>query len=171
MPVPGYLTCRTTANLCTSPGRSEFSLSNGLSACSLRDSTGKYPMIRFALILTCCIAVGTTCASSTLAGNFRISTTIYDLSATAETGKPQAIATSLSLFHHRKVYDYISTAGEVMIFEPATNKFTILSTSRSLATTVDFDEIKHLIKVGKTVVANVFPLAASCHSLLMRIFV
>lgn len=108
-------------------------------------------MIRYALILACCLAAGTTCASSAFAENFRISTTIYDLSTAVETGKPKAIATSLSLFHHRKVYDYISTAGEVMIFEPATNKFTIFSTSRSLATTVDFDEIKHLIKVGKSV--------------------
>jgi len=107
-------------------------------------------MIRYASILICCLAIWSTTAASVLAESFRISTTIYDLSTAAESGKPKAIATSLSLFHHRKVYDYIGTAGEVMIFEPATNKFTILSTSRSLATTVDFDEIKHLIKVGKS---------------------
>lgn len=98
-----------------------------------------------------CAAVGVmTTTSQSFAEDFRIATTVYDLSQTTESGKPTAVSTSLTLFHHRKVYDYISSAGEVMIFDANARRFTILSTSRSLATTVEFDEIKHLMKVGRT---------------------
>ena len=106
-------------------------------------------MVRSTVITTAIVCGVLACSvSDAAAEDFRIATKVRDLSTINGSGNSTIVATSLSLFHHRKVYDYINTAGEVMIFDPAGNKFTILSTSRSLATTVDFDEIKHLIKMG-----------------------
>lgn len=104
-------------------------------------------MVRFAVVAYVAFACSIPCA---VAEDFRIATKVRDLAVADDSNASKVVATSLSLFHHRKVYDFINTAGEVMIVEPSANKFTILSTSRSLATTVNFDEIKHLIKVGTT---------------------
>jgi len=56
---------------------------------------------------------------------------------------------SVTLFHAGKVYDYIDEIGEVTIFEPAHSRFTLLDTNRKMATTVEFDEIKHLLKIAR----------------------
>lgn len=76
------------------------------------------------------------------AQDFRIVTTIKNL---ADPSGGTAV-TTLTLFRQRKVYDYIDSLGEVIIYEPAANQFTILNTRRSLATTVHFDEIKKLLR-------------------------
>src|SRR5687767_2243382 len=77
-----------------------------------------------------------------MAQEFRIYTKVYDAGA-AQNVRPSVIGSSLSLFHAGKVYDHVENQheSEVIIFEPAHQRFTILSTSRSLATTVHFDEI------------------------------
>jgi len=69
--------------------------------------------------------------------------------STSEKDKTSAIISrSVSLFHAGKVYDYIDSIGEVIIFEPNQNRFTLLSTTRNQATRIDFDELKNLIKVA-----------------------
>jgi hypothetical protein len=87
---------------------------------------------------------------------FRVYTRMYDVSASfpGRGGKSEPVARSLTLFHAGKVYDYISSIGEVTIFEPAHDRFTILSTSRKLATTVDVDEINHILKSVEDVVKD-----------------
>ncbi len=80
------------------------------------------------------------------AQEFRIVTTIRDVSGKART---DAGVSTLTLFRHRKVYDYMADLGEVIIYEPAANQFTILNTRRGLATTVHFDEVKRLLKKRK----------------------
>ncbi|MCH7988421.1 MAG: hypothetical protein IID46_04630 [Planctomycetes bacterium] len=95
--------------------------------------------------------------STTLFGQeFRVYTAVYDVSASnnGKAGKQDPVFRSLTLFHAGKVYDYISAIGEVTIFEPAHSRFTILSTSRKLATTVDIDEINHKLKTAEEVVKN-----------------
>lgn len=84
------------------------------------------------------------------AQDFRIYTKVYDAGA-AQNVRPSVIGNSLSLFHAGKVYDHVESQheSEVIIFEPAQKQFTILSTSRSLATTVHFDEINHKLKVAR----------------------
>ena len=86
------------------------------------------------------------------AQEFRIYTKVYDAGA-AQNIRPSVIGNSLSLFHAGKVYDHVENQheSEVIIFEPAHQRFTILSTSRSLATTVHFDEIKHKLKLARNV--------------------
>jgi len=61
----------------------------------------------------------------------------------------QERAVSLTIFHAGRAYDYIDSAKEVIIFEPKQNRFTILNPSRSLITTVDFDELRQILKVAR----------------------
>lgn len=100
------------------------------------------------------IGLGLVLASSQLvsAQDFRIYTRVYDAGA-AQNVRPTVIGNSLSLFHAGKVYDHVENEheSEVIIFEPAHQRFTILSTSRSLATTVHFDEIKRKLKLAQNV--------------------
>lgn len=56
---------------------------------------------------------------------------------------------SLTIFHAGRVYDYIDSVGEVIVFEPTENRFTIMSATRSLSTTVDFDEVRQILKVAR----------------------
>lgn len=81
------------------------------------------------------------------AQEFRVYTRVYDVSAGKATSKP--LARSLSLFHAGSVYDYIQAAGEVTIFNPVRRRFTILSTSRGVVTSVQFDELKHMLKTAR----------------------
>lgn len=84
------------------------------------------------------------------AQDFRIYTRVYD-AGTAKNVRPNVIGSSLSLFHAGKVYDHVENENEseVIIFEPAHQRFTIFSTSRSLATTVHFDQIKRKLKLAR----------------------
>lgn len=94
-------------------------------------------MSRIAVIL---LAVASIPAAD--AQEFRVVTTIRDLAA----GRDSRGVSTLTLFRHRKVYDYIASMGEVIIYEPGANRFTILNTRRGLATTLNFDEVKHLLQ-------------------------
>ncbi len=79
---------------------------------------------------------------ATSAQEFRIVTTIRNLAAK----NPSASGvTTLTLFRQTKVYDYIDSLGEVIIYEPGAKQFTILNVRRSLATTVHFDEVRKLL--------------------------
>ena len=93
------------------------------------------------VLLACCAFVPRADAQE-----FRVSTNVYDLHAPGNGDRPRVVARSLTLFRNRKAYDYMPALGEVTIFEPTLRRFTILNVSRSLATTVDFDEIRHLLK-------------------------
>ena len=81
------------------------------------------------------------------AQEFRVYTRVYDISDSKATSQP--LARSLSLFHAGIVYDYIQAAGEVTIFNPVRRRFTILSTSRGVVTSVQFDELKHMLKTAR----------------------
>lgn len=81
------------------------------------------------------------------AQDFRISTRVYNQAPTTDAKRSPVISRSLSLFHAGKVYDYIDTINEVIIFEPSHQRFTILNPSRNLASSVHFDELKRLQKI------------------------
>ena len=84
----------------------------------------------------------------TLAQEFRISTRVFNEAAKEENaGRSPVVSRSLTLFHAGKIYDYLDSMGEVIVIEPAHNRFTIMNTSRHMATTVDFDEIKRMLKL------------------------
>lgn len=76
----------------------------------------------------------------------RISTEIVDVSVGPD-GKPvtQVLSGSLTLCHNGRVYDYVSSVDELVIYDPIEKSFTLLRPSRKMAATVTFDEIiQHL---------------------------
>jgi len=92
-------------------------------------------------------------AAPCFAQEFRIYTKVYDESPmlARSGGDRRVVARPLTLFHAGRVYDYIHKAGEVIIFEPMQDRFTILNTKRQLKTIVHVDEIKHLIQTARRV--------------------
>jgi hypothetical protein len=61
------------------------------------------------------------------------------------------VADSITLFHAGKVYDYMQQVGEVVIFDPAQNRFVILSVKgNNLATTLQFPQLQQYLKVAKS---------------------
>lgn len=84
-------------------------------------------------------------STTSFAQGLRISTHVYDISK-AETRTPaQIVSSSLSLVHNGRVYDYVDSADEVIIFDVVEKRFTILNESRGMSTRITFDEIRHLM--------------------------
>jgi hypothetical protein len=88
------------------------------------------------LVLSACIPTRAT------AQDLRVYTTVRSLAD--KRPNPPVLAESLSLFHGGRVYDYMENVGEVVIFEPLENKFTILGPD-FLSTTVTFAEIQQFL--------------------------
>jgi hypothetical protein len=90
-------------------------------------------------------------SSSARAQDFRVNTRLYDERPArgeaehASREKSTVIGRSFSIFHAGKVYDYIDTIGEITVFEPAHDRFTIVSHSRMMATTLPFAEIENIV--------------------------
>ena len=90
--------------------------------------------------------------ASAAAQEFRIYTRVMlenPAGTASASSKPQVIARSLTLFHAGKVYDYIDSVGEVIVFEPGQRRFLILNVNREAATSVNFDELHNLLKVAR----------------------
>lgn len=88
------------------------------------------------------------------AQEFRVYTRILDETAHSDgrsngTEQPAIVARTLTLSHAGKVYDWLSAVDEVIVFEPAHRRFTILCPQKALATTVDFDQLHHLLKLAR----------------------
>lgn len=86
------------------------------------------------------------------AQDFKVYTPVFDLKA-AEISpragqRPQTpiVARSLTYFHAGKAYDYIEAEEEVLIYEPNAKRFTVLHNTRSMATTISFDEIELMVQ-------------------------
>lgn len=87
------------------------------------------------------------------AQEFRVYTRVFDLNAKldhpAKVEGPPIISRSLSLFRAGKVYDYVDSVSEVIIFEPSQRRFSLLNTASESATTLDFEELKQLLKEAR----------------------
>jgi hypothetical protein len=87
------------------------------------------------------------CASLAAAQDFHVETQIYDLKAPAKAGKAPSIGAAESLFHAGQVYDHNRGLSQMTIYEPAQERFVIVDTSRSVKTTISFNEINgHLVE-------------------------
>ncbi len=97
-----------------------------------------------AIAFTVAALLGT--ESRGLANGFRVYTKVYDMQVPTDDSQPQVVGRSLTLFHAGKSYDYIKAAGEVIIFDPANDQFIVLNTRNAVATTVDFDVVRVMLK-------------------------
>ncbi|MGV2334724.1 MAG UNVERIFIED_CONTAM: hypothetical protein LVR18_11625 [Planctomycetaceae bacterium] len=73
----------------------------------------------------------------------KISTQIFDASRSGGDTRGQLISSSLTLCHNGRVYDYVSSADELVIYDPVQKQFTVLNRTRGLFTVVTFEEIRH----------------------------
>jgi hypothetical protein len=61
----------------------------------------------------------------------------------------QIVGRNLSLFHGGKVYDYLETLGEVTVYEPAREEFTLISRSRMKIARVSFAELQRMVDAAE----------------------
>ena len=114
--------------------------------CLGRNPRGIVTVLRFTLAILLVVAAQAIFGPVIAAQEFRIYTRVsQEMGGTPETAgaakQNAVVARSLTLFHAGKVYDYIDSVGEVTIFEPGRKRFTILSTTRTMATQVKFDKL------------------------------
>lgn len=105
-----------------------------------------------ALFLTA--VVGLTTAAS--AQQFRVYTEVSIPPQDPEPGKTQGevVARSLTIFHAGRVFDWLKTAGEVTIFEPAHQRFVIFNGRKLIKTTMDFKEIDRMLASARDETSN-----------------
>ena len=96
-------------------------------------------MARLTILLICLV-----CASDTLAQGVRVESRVSQLDV--ETGDNAELqSSSVTLLTNGKAYDFVEAADEVIIFQPAVQRYTILNTARELVTNVTFQEVGHLL--------------------------
>jgi hypothetical protein len=88
--------------------------------------------------------------SSCDAQDFRIYTCVQRLSSANNAQTSEVVARSLTLFHAGKSYDYMDDVGELIVFEPALERFTILHGKLMKVTTVEFAQLKQFLRVAET---------------------
>lgn len=74
---------------------------------------------------------------------------VYTTVAAVEENREQVVSHSLTLFHAGKVYDYMEDVGEVVILEPARNRFIILGGNYT-ATDVPFSEVHQFLDAAQS---------------------
>lgn len=114
-------------------------------------SSTTYGLVRGPRACLLWLLLATVSGAPCLAQDFSIYTKLYDLRqspGTRTTGaktRPQPVGETFSVFHAGKVYDYLQQIDEMTIFEPAQRRFTIISNSRKLATSLSFAEIENVL--------------------------
>ncbi|MEZ6132734.1 MAG: hypothetical protein R3C59_29045 [Planctomycetaceae bacterium] len=83
--------------------------------------------------------------SDAVAQGLRVSQLVYDEGRLDSAGREPVVASSLTLFHAGRVYDYVEATGEVVIFEPVQKRFTVLNLERGVYTVILFNELNRLL--------------------------
>ncbi len=83
--------------------------------------------------------------SSVMAQGLRVSSTVSDALRLDASGREQVVANNFSLFQGGRVYDYVEAAGEVVMFDRADKRFTVLNLERNVYTKITFAELKRLL--------------------------
>lgn len=97
-------------------------------------------VLAFAAVAVCCASM------NVVAQDFSVYTKVFDLDA-KEDNLP--FLRSQTVFHAGKVYDAIPVAGEVTILEKAHNRIWIVNPDKECSSSVDFDELRHLLKIAE----------------------
>lgn len=105
-------------------------------------------IIRLVVLLLCVTGFPATCPAQ----QFSVVTRVVQPLQDAGPGEPreELVATSLSVFHAGKVFDYLPSVGEVTVFEPAHSRFIIFNGKRMIATTVSFEQIQQLLDAARS---------------------
>ena len=94
--------------------------------------------------------------STSFAQQFSVTTKVVQPLPNAGPGEPQeeVVATSMTLFHAGKVFDWLPAVGEVTVFEPAHQRFILFNGKRRVATTVTFEQIEQLLDSARDETTN-----------------
>lgn len=92
------------------------------------------------------LAVAAVAAPQASADDLRVYTEVRSLADKQQ--NPPVLAQSLTLFHAGKVYDYMESVGEVVIYEPSANRF-ILMGSDYIATKASFAEVQQFLTASR----------------------
>lgn len=113
-------------------------------------------MKRSSVKLGLILAVVTGLNSAASAQQFRVYTEVSVPPQNPEPGKMQGevVARSLTIFHAGRVFDWLKTAGEVTIFEPAHQRFVIFNGRKLIKTTIDFKEIDRMLASARDETSN-----------------
>lgn len=113
-------------------------------------------MKRSFLLVTLALALVAAESPFALAQQFRVYTEVSIPPQDPEPGKMQGevVARSLTIFHAGRVFDWLKTAGEVTIFEPAHQRFVIFNGRRLIKTTIDFKEIDRMLASARDETSN-----------------
>lgn len=119
-----------------------------------RRSSGFVAVFRFTVAFLLAVAAQAIFGPVIVAQEFRIYTRVSQEMGearrpTGDARQAAVVARTLTLFHAGKVYDYIHSVGEVIIFEPARQRFTILSTTRSMTAQVELDELLGMLNIAR----------------------
>ncbi len=88
--------------------------------------------------------------SNLSAQDYRIYTRVFRNTAGDQNQRPEVISRSLTLWHAGKAYDWIDMVGELVIYDPAQQRYTIVSGSHRKGCTVEFSELRHYLKVARS---------------------
>lgn len=105
--------------------------------------TGRIAGIGLSLLLTFC-------AGTTSAQDYRVYTRVWLQEQAQPEQKPELIGRSLTIWHAGKVYDYMDSIGELVVFDHQQQRYTIVSGPHSTACTVDYGELRQYLKVART---------------------
>jgi hypothetical protein len=83
-------------------------------------------------------------ARTTRAQDFRVYTAVTEISPDATVRR--VVARSLTLFHSGRVYDHMEQLGELVVFEPIHERFTLIRDHT--AATVTFEELRQYLDVA-----------------------
>jgi hypothetical protein len=117
----------------------------------------KRSSIIFGLILAFVAGLNSAVLNSTAsAQQFRVYTEVSIPPQNPEPGKMkgEVVARSLTIFHAGRVFDWLKTAGEVTIFEPAHQRFVIFNGRKLIKTTIDFKEIDRMLASARDETSN-----------------
>ncbi len=93
-----------------------------------------------------CLSVLGIFTATASAQGLRVSTVVYDASRLDASGKEPVLSRSLSLFHNGRAYDFVESAGEVVILEKTARRFVVLNSGRGIFTTVPFAQIQQMLQ-------------------------
>lgn len=101
-------------------------------------------LVRFSSLIITGMVLMTVSVS---AQEMRVYTVVRNLAAGSGRQDKDApvLARSLTLFHAGKVYDYVESAREVTVYEPAHHRFTLLNERRRTVTEVTQDEVRQFV--------------------------
>lgn len=111
----------------------------------------EFSMLR---VLALAFAAFSFASVNVVAQELRVYTRVYELDAKEDN---QPIVRSQTVFHAGKVYDAIPAAGEVTILELAHRRIWILNPNKGCIASVDFDELRHMLRTVEDRFAQYLP--------------